>query len=171
MKGGRVIYLLLISLALNLGTAVSVAYRRHRAVGHGGPRQRVGPLSLAKVNRALSLGPEQPQQVASLVPAHRCRVREMRTELAYKRQELFDLIKESNPPWTSVQAKIGELSWLQGDLEFETVRFWLEVQKHFTQEQRPVFQEMLNYQMLAVEGRHGGECPVSSPRQPVSKLV
>jgi Spy/CpxP family protein refolding chaperone len=170
MKRNFWICLLVLSLALNLGGLATFAYLRSQdrreAVTGRGP----SPPPRLEIWATLNLEGEQRQVLENLLPEHRRRVREMRTELAHKRQELFDVIKESNPAWTSVQAKIGEVSRLQGDLEMETVGFWLEVQKHFTPEQKVVFQEMLKCQMLAAEGRHPGGVPVFRPRQPASKF-
>ena len=49
--------------------------------------------------------------------------------MTQKRQELFDLIQADATPWSAIQAKVQEISTLQGSLEEEMVRFMLEFKK------------------------------------------
>ena len=67
----------------------------------------------------------------------------VRQELSQKRQELFELIKGEATPWSVIQAKIQEISALQGSLEEEMVRFMLEFKKNLNPEQHAAFLTLL----------------------------
>ena len=72
----------------------------------------------------------QRQTLRRLFPEHHQKVTAVRQELAQKRQELFDLIKVDATPWSAIQAKVQEISALQGSLEEEMARFMLEFKKN-----------------------------------------
>ncbi len=97
------------------------------------------PVRMRQVWRELNLDASQRQTLQSLLPEHRRRVQEARQRLAQKRLELFDLIKAENPDWGAIQAKVKEISALQGGLEEEIARFLLEFKQHLRPEQQTVF--------------------------------
>lgn len=139
MKRDWLLYLVIFSLALNLGTIGTFAYLRyqdHRAPALGGPPP---PLLMRELWGRLHLDDEQRQAWRRLLPEHRQRVWQLRGDLAQKREELFLLIKGGAPPWQPILAKIREISDLQGRLEEEVVRFLLEFQKHLKPEQKSAF--------------------------------
>jgi Spy/CpxP family protein refolding chaperone len=140
MKRDWLIYLVIFSLALNLGTIGTFAYLRYQdqrtlAAPHG-PSPPMPPRALW---RELNLDESQRQVMRRQFPEHHRKVKAVRQELAQKRQELFDLIKTESTPWSAVQAKIQEVSALQGSLEEETARFMLEFKKNLNPEQHAAF--------------------------------
>lgn len=157
MKRDWLLYLVIFSLALNLGTIGTFAYLRYQdqrvaAVGPPPP-----PLPMRELWRHLKLEGEQRQALRSLLPEHRQRVRACRAELAQKRQELFTLIKEGAPE-AAIPGKIREISQLQGNLEEEVVRFLLEVQKHLKPEQKAAFLALMERRLLPAPGGRGRPC-------------
>ncbi len=157
MKRDWLLYLVIFSLALNLGTIGTFAYLRYQdqrvaAVGPPPP-----PLPMRELWRHLNLEEEQRQALRSLLPEHRQRVRAWRAKLAQKRQELFTLIKEGAAE-AAIPAKIREISQLQGNLEEEVVRFLLEVQKHLKPEQKTAFLALMERRLLPAPGGRGRPC-------------
>ena len=140
MKRDWLIYLVMFSLALNLGTIGTIVYLRYQdqqklAAGPAPPP----PLLMKSLWRELKLDESQRQTLRRLFPEHHQKVTAVRQELAQKRQELFDLIKVESTPWSAIQAKIQEISALQGSLEEEMARFMLEFKKTLTPEQHAAF--------------------------------
>jgi Spy/CpxP family protein refolding chaperone len=139
VKRNWLLYLVIFSLALNLGTIGTFAYLRSQDQRPEAVNQAQPPLPLRALWRELNMDASQRQALGSLFPEHRRKVREVRQELAQKRQELFDLIKEDHPSQSAIQAKIREISSLQGNLEEEMARFMLEFKQHLKPEQHAAF--------------------------------
>ena len=119
MKRDWLIYLVMFSLALNLGTIGTIVYLRYQdhqqpAAGPGSPPP---PLPMKSLWRELNLDDSQRQALRHLFPEHHQKVKAIRQELTQKRQELFDLMQADSTPWSAIQAKIQEISTLQGSLE------------------------------------------------------
>ena len=143
MKRNWLIYLVIFSLALNLGTIGTIVYLRyqdHRQsfAGSGPP-----PLPMKSLWRELNLDDSQRQALRHLFPEHHQKVKAVRQELTQKRQELFDLIQADATPWSAIQAKVQEISTLQGSLEEEMARFMLEFKKNLNPEQHTAFLNLL----------------------------
>jgi Spy/CpxP family protein refolding chaperone len=139
VKRDWLIYLVMFSLALNLGTIGTIVYLRSQdqqklAAGPAPP-----PLPMKSLWRELKLDESQRQSLRTLFPEHHRKVKAVRQELAQKRQELFELIKVESTPWSAIQAKVQEISALQGSLEEEMARFMLEFKKNLNPEQHAAF--------------------------------
>lgn len=147
MKRNWLLYLVIFSLALNLGTIGTFAYLRYQDQRPPALKEMPVPLPMRELWGALHLEPEQRQALRALLPEHRRRVMEVRGNLAQKRQELFDLVKGEAPPWSAIQAKIQEISALQGALEEEVVRFLLEFKKHLKPEQHAAFVDLVQQRL------------------------
>ena len=165
MKRNWLWYLVIFSLALNLGTIGAFVYLRYQdkqaVVGQEGPE----PMGLRELWLRLNLDAEQRQALRQLAPDHRRRVTERRQELRQKRQELFDLLKGEAPDWSAVQAKIKEISALQGRLEEEVAGFILECKKHLKPEQRAAFVDLVERRLrLGGMGGHHGHMGPMGPR-------
>lgn len=149
MKRDWLLYLVIFSLALNLGTIGTIAYLRYQD-----QRPQVAgvppPIPLRALWRELQMDDAQRQAMHRMFPEHRQKVQAYRQELTQKRQELFSLIQEDSASWGAIQSKIQEISALQGALEEEMARFMLEFKKHLKPEQHAAFLKL-------VEGRLG--CP------------
>jgi len=151
VKRDWLLYLVIFSLALNLGTIGTFAYLRYQDQ----QRQAVGappPPPLRALWRDLNLDDSQRQALRRQTPEHHRKVRANRQELAKKRQELFDLIKEEAAPWTAIQAKIQEISALQGSLEEEMARFMLEFKKNLTPAQGTAFLHLVQTRLCCGPG-------------------
>jgi Spy/CpxP family protein refolding chaperone len=150
VKRDWLLYLVIFSLALNLGTIGTFAYLRYQDQ----QRQAVGqpPPPLRALWRELKLDESQRQTLRRQAPEHHRRVRALRQELAQKRQELFDLIREESAPWSAIQVKIQEISALQGSLEEEMARFLLELKKILTPAQRTAFLNLVQTRLGCCPG-------------------
>ena len=147
MKRNWLLYLVIFSLALNFGTIGTLVYLRYADQRQAAPPEMPPPLPLRELWGTLNMDQDQRQALRGLVPEHRRRVMEGRRELAQKRQELFELVKGEAPAWSAVQAKIQEISALQGGLEEEMVRFLLEFKKHLRPDQDASFLNLLQQRL------------------------
>lgn len=139
MRRDWLLYLVICSLALNLGTIGTFAYLYwQRPPGPPPPLEGV-PIPFHQLLRDLNLDAQQRQTLKALAPEHWRKVREFQDELAQERQTLVTLFKQGNlPDWPSVQAKVKEISTLQCQLEEEKVHHLLEIQKNLRPDQRQV---------------------------------
>jgi Spy/CpxP family protein refolding chaperone len=158
LKRNYWICLLVFSLALNLGGLAVFGYLRLQ--GHGEAMTGQGPPPPPQeIWKTLNLAAEQRRVLESLLPEHRGRVRDLRTELAQQRFELLELVKEGAAAWPAIQEKIKEVSALQGKLEEEVLRFSLAFQEHLNPEQRVAFITFVERRMPGARGGQGRRPP------------
>ncbi len=156
MKRDWLLYLVIFSLALNVGTIGTFAYLRYQDRQDAAVRKELPPIPMREMWRRLNLDQEQRRCLRQMLPEHRRRVRALRWDLAEKRRELFTLLRtEESPAWPAVQAKIREISDLQGKLEEEVVRHLLTLQKQLKPEQKAVFMSLLEQRLRPFQGRMG----------------
>jgi len=139
VKRNWLIYLVIFSLAFNLGTIGTFAYLRHQDQQEKAASQASPPLPQGSLWRELKLDKSQRQALGGLFSEHRQKVKEVRQELVHKRQELFALIQNDATPMSAIRAKVQEISALQGSLEEETVRFMLAFKKNLNTQQQAAF--------------------------------
>jgi len=174
MKRDWLLYLVIFSLALNLGSIGTFAYLRFQDRRDAAPTKEPLPRHPREFWGRLNLDGGQLQTLRSLMPEHRRRLGDLRLELAQKRQELLALMKKEDAPWPEIQGKIREISQLQGRLEEEVVRHLLQFQKHLRPEQRTAFLAFVEQRLKffrGAMGRPSGQpgpgqgpgCPPSSP--------
>jgi Spy/CpxP family protein refolding chaperone len=157
MKRNFWIGLLVFSLALNFGGLATYAYMRyHDQASWRGPAPQ---KPFQEMWGLLNLEPGQKQALESLLPEHRRRVRDLRAGLAQKRLELFEMAKEGTEAWPVMQAKVKEVSALQGQLEEEVLRFCLAFQEYLKPEQRTAFITFIDRRMFGVQGGKGRRSP------------
>jgi len=156
MKRNFWICLLVFSLALNLGGLATYAYMRYQ--DQASWREPAQLQRFQEMWGALNLEPGQKQVLESLLPEHRRRVRDLRAGLAQKRIELFEMTKEGTE-WPAMQAKVKEVSALQGQLEEEVLRFCLAFQEYLKPEQRTEFITFIDRRMFGVRGGKGRRSP------------
>jgi len=160
MKRDWLLYLVIFSLALNVGTIGTFAYLRWQDRQAPPAAPQLAPMSFLELLGKLQLDSQQRQTLWRLGPEHRRKVRECRQALAQRRQELFSLMKqETLPEWPPVQSKVREISDLQFRLEEEMLRHLLEVQKHLKPEQRQILMTHLEQRLSHFwggRGRHRG---------------
>jgi Spy/CpxP family protein refolding chaperone len=155
VKRDWLIYLVIFSLALNLGTIGTFAYLRHQDQQQNAMAQAAPPLPPRSLWRELNLDNSQRQALHSLFPEHRRKVEEVRQELAQKRQELFNLIQNDATPMNAIRAKVQEISALQGSLEEEMVRFMLAFKKNLNPEQHAAFLRLVQTRLCGPAGPCG----------------
>jgi len=165
MKRNWLLYLVIFSLALNLGSIGTFAYLRYQDRQAAGGKAGPGPMGLRDLWLALNLDQEQRQTLRRLAPEHRRRMEQMRGEMMGKRQEFFDLLKGTAPDWSAIQAKIRELSAQQGKLEEELARFLLECKKHLKPEQQAAFVDLVDRRLRRHHGP-GDPCGPMGPGGP-----
>jgi Spy/CpxP family protein refolding chaperone len=155
MRRDWLLYLVIFSLALNLGTIGTLVYLRWQAPPPPPPPE-AAPLPFRQMLGELNLNPQQRQLLRGMAPEHWRQVRELHQELTRQRRELFALIKQDNlPDWPPVQAKIREIGSLQLRLEETKVQHLLEVQKNLTPEQRRLLVTNLERRLSPFWGRGG----------------
>ena len=159
MKRNFWICLLVFSLALNLGGLAAFGYLRLQDHGEALTGQGPLPPPPQEIWRTLNLETEQRRVLESLLPEHRRRVRDLRAELARKRFELFEMIKEGAAAWPGIQEKVRGVSVLQGKLEEEVLRFSLGFQEHLKPEQKAAFITFVERRMPNVQGGKGRRSP------------
>jgi len=139
MKRDWLLYLVIFSLALNVGVLSTFAYLHLRGPAAPPPPPEAAPMPFRHLMQELNLDTQQRQALRALAPEHWRKVRELQQGLLQERQELFALIKQDNlPEWPPVQAKIREIGNLQTQLEEEKVHHLLDIQKDLRPEQRQV---------------------------------
>jgi Spy/CpxP family protein refolding chaperone len=164
VKRSWLLYLVIFSLALNLGTIGTLVYLYYAPPPEGPPVAGQPPLPMRELWQTLNLTPEQRQTLRALLPEHRRRVMGLRRELAQQRRELFDLIKGESPSLSDIQAKTREISARQGALEEEIVRFLLEFKRHLKPEQHAAFVDLVQTRLARVMGGMGkGHGPRGGP--------
>jgi Spy/CpxP family protein refolding chaperone len=159
VKRDWLIYLVMFSLALNLGTIGTIVYLRYQDQQKlaAGPAPPPPPLPMKSLWRELKLDESQRQTLRRLFPEHHQQVKAVRQELTQKRQELFELMKAESTPWSAIQAKVQEISTLQGNLEEEMARFMLEFKKNLNPEQHAAFLTLLQARLgCGPDGRRRG---------------
>lgn len=76
----------------------------------------------------------------------------MRQELAQRRLELLDLVKQDPSGWPAMQGKVKEISELQARLEEEVLRFFLSLKKELKPEQNAAFLVLLEHRLTPLLG-------------------
>jgi Spy/CpxP family protein refolding chaperone len=155
MKRDWLIYILVCSMGLNLGTVASFAYWRYGGQQGLDQKHQASPLPFRELTRSLNLGPEQRQIFRGLLPDHQQRVGELRLSLAQRHQELLEMLQEGAPSWSAMQSKIREISELQGKLEAEMVQFSLKFRNCLKPEQKIAFMKFMEQHLLAGQGGKG----------------
>jgi Spy/CpxP family protein refolding chaperone len=160
MKRDWLLYLVIFSLALNVGTIGTFAYLhvKHRQETAGQAPEPPRPVRELLSN--LNLDDNQRAFLRKHWPKHFRQVRALRQELAQRRQELVGLVKQDPAAWPALQAKVKEISGLQGRLEEEVLRFFLQFQKELKPEQNAAFLVLMESRLAPLlggqRGRPGG---------------
>jgi Spy/CpxP family protein refolding chaperone len=155
MKRNWLIFILVCSMGLNMGTIASFAYWRYGSQPGLDLKHQASPVPFRELMRSLNLGPEQRQIARGLLPEHQQRIRDLRLGLAKQRQELFELLQEGAPSWPAVKDKTRAISDLQGKLETEMVQFFLGFRNCLKPEQKIAFMEFMEHHLVAGQDGKG----------------
>ncbi len=144
MKKNWLLYLVIFSLALNLGTIGALVYFRQQDRRVAAHREPAPPLRLSFLLRSLQLSSDQQEALNRILPAHRRQVHQLQRELARKRQELFLLLAQTEPSSETIAVRIQNISAAQGELEKEMVQFLLQLKSALTAPQQQVLLEQIS---------------------------
>jgi Spy/CpxP family protein refolding chaperone len=179
MKRDWLLYLVIFSLALNVGTVGALAYfkwqeRQAQEKAEQPPGPATGPragrgepaLPFRELMDKLNLEADQRQTMWRLMTEQSRQVMALRRSLAERRAALFALMKQPElPPWEKVQTSIREINELQVRLEEEMARHLLEVQKHLRPEQRQILLSHLEQRLSHFWGGRGPSPHMMGPRR------
>jgi Spy/CpxP family protein refolding chaperone len=139
MKKNWLVYLVIFSLALNVGILGALVYFRLQPPPDPLLHEGRLPGGLKELLHSLNLDQEQQQLLKQKFPAHRQQIKELRQQLHQQRQKLYELIDQAQPSESEIAAQITVINNLQNALEQEMVRFLLQIKQNL----RPEQQEML----------------------------
>ncbi|MDD3580461.1 MAG: periplasmic heavy metal sensor [Desulfobacca sp.] len=159
MKRNWLVYLVIFSLALNLGTIGVMAYLHYQYRAEEITPMKPPPPSLGQVFRELNLDRNQKQTLGQLFPEHRREVEKLRRELAQKRLNLFEMLRVSEPSPEMIAAKIKEINTIQCNLENEQARFLLALKTSLRPEQQEKLLAVIGQRLIPRLGRMGLQCP------------
>ena len=119
-------YILLVSLALNLSVLATVGYLYHRQTGYW-----ISPfgMKMAKnhfIFEELSLSPEQMAAMKARAMRFRAEIDRGRLTVTEKRREIIALMRVDPPDLAAINAQIGEINTLQGEMQKKIAAHMLE---------------------------------------------
>jgi Spy/CpxP family protein refolding chaperone len=159
VKKNWLVYLVIFSLALNLGTLGALVYFRLQpppepALMHAGRP----PGGFLEFLHSLNLDAEQQQLLKQNFPAHRQQIRELRQQLNQQRQKLYELINQAQPNGTEIAAQITTINNIQNALEQEMARFLLQIKQNLRPEQQELLLQRVGQRLCGpgLCGRNGG---------------
>lgn len=160
MKRNWLLYLVMFSLALNVGTIGALVYFRYQPPPGPPPMDEARlPRGILEFLHSLNLDPEQQKLLKQSFPPHRQQIRVLRQQLDQQRQRLYELINQSQPNDAEIAAQITAINNIQNALEQEMARFLLEIKRNL----RPEQQELL---LQRVEQRLCGPGRCGPPKEP-----
>lgn len=140
MKRPWLLYLLLFSLALNVGTVGALLYFRYQAPP-GPPSPAPTGHGFLRLLHSLDLDKEQQDFLRQTYPPHRQQIQQLRQEIANQRQRLFDMLRQPQPPEADIAAQITVINNLQNALEQELAQYLLKVKQNLRPDQQDILLE------------------------------
>jgi Spy/CpxP family protein refolding chaperone len=176
MKRNWLLYLVIFSLALNLGTMGALVYFRYQPPPEPAPTEAgKHPGSFMGFLHSLDLDPAQKKLLKQSFPTHRQQIKALRQQLNQQRQRLYELINQPQPNETEIAAQITVINNIQNALEQETARFLLEIKRHLRPEQQEALLQRVGQRLCGPgfcgpngkSGRGMGRCgPRQGPPEP-----
>jgi Spy/CpxP family protein refolding chaperone len=164
VKKNWLAYLVIFSLALNLGTLGALVYFRLQPppeppLFHAGSP----PGGFLGFLHSLNLDPEQQKLLKQNFPDHRQQIKELRRQLNRQRQRLYELISQPQPNEAEIAAQITAINNLQNALEQEMARFLLQIKQNLRPEQQDLLLQRVGQRLCGPGfcgpqgggGRHG----------------
>jgi len=171
MKRNWLLYLVIFSLALNIGTIGALVYGRWQHPA-GAPVDRAGG-GLLRLLHSLELDEPQKEMLRQRYPSHRAQINALRQQIATERQRLMELLSQPSPQEGEMAAQITVINNLQNALEQELARFLVELKQNLRPEQQEVLlqhvrQRLCDPRYCQPPGEHprgrGGPRPAPEPR-------
>ena len=147
MKGSVWKFILLVSLALNLSILATAGYLYHRQTGYW-----ISPfgIKMAKnhfIFEELSLSPEKMAAMKARALLFRQEIDRGRLEVSQKRHEIVALMRIESPDVGAINAKIGEINSLQGEMQKRIAAHMLEEKALLGPEQQKKFLDLIEKAM------------------------
>lgn len=147
MKGSVWKFVLLVSLALNLSVLVTVGYLYHRQTGAW-----ISPfgMKMAKnrfIFEELSLSPAQMEAMKARALLFRAEIDRSRLAVTEKRREIVTLMRVEPPDGAAINAVIGEINTLQGEMQRKIAAHMLEEKALLDAEQQKKFLDLIEKAM------------------------
>lgn len=147
MKGSVWKFVLLVSLALNLSVLVTVGYLYHRQTGSW-----ISPfgMKMAKnrfIFEELSLSPAQMEAMKARALLFRAEIDRSRLTVTGKRREIVTLMRVEPPDVAAINAVIGEINTLQGEMQRKIAAHMLEEKALLDAEQQRKFLDLIEKAM------------------------
>jgi Spy/CpxP family protein refolding chaperone len=179
MKRNWLLYLVIFSLALNLGTMGALVYFRYQPPA-GPPPLEEGrhPGGFMGFLHTLNLDPEQRQFLKQVYPPHRQQIKTLRQQLNQQRQRLYELINQPHPDEAEIAAQITVINNIQNALEQEMARFLLAIKGNLRPEQQEMLLQRVGQRLCGPgfcspnggQGRGKGRCgPRKDPPEPPAR--
>lgn len=111
----------------------------------------------AMLAKKLDLSAEQQKAIAASDASFRESIEGSRKELASKREALFGLIREEKPDRAAIEARVAEISALQGRMEGQVIEHILSEKAVLNQEQHEAYMRLLEKRFK--KARSHGERP------------
>jgi Spy/CpxP family protein refolding chaperone len=147
MKSSLLKFVFLVSLALNLSVLATAGYLYHRQTGYW-----ISPfgMKMAKdrfIFEELSLRPEQMAAMKARAMRFRAEIDSGRQEVSRKRKEVVALMRIEPPDVAAINAKIGEINALQGEMQRKIASHMLEEKALLGPEQQKKFLDLIEKAM------------------------
>jgi len=147
MKGSVLKFILLISLALNLSILATAGYLYHRQTGYW-----ISPfgMKMAKnrfIFEDLSLSPEQMGAMKVRALRFRAEIDRDRLAVSQKRREVVARMRADLPDIAAINAVIGEINALQGEMQKKIAAHMLEEKALLGPEQQKKFLDLIEKAM------------------------
>jgi Spy/CpxP family protein refolding chaperone len=176
MNRNWLLYLVIFSVALNLGTMGALVYFRYQPPPGPAPTEAgKHPGSFMGFLHSLDLDPAQQKLLKQSFPPHREQIKTLRQQLNQQRQRLYELINQPQPNETEIAAQITVINNIQNALEQETARFLLEIKRQLRPEQQEALLQRVGQRLCSPgfcgpkgkSGRGMGRCgPRQGPPEP-----
>lgn len=156
MKGKLGRFVLLVSLALNITVLVTVGYLQHRQSAYW-----LSPFGTKMARdrfifEELSLSPEQMAAMKARARLFRAEIDQGRQVVTARRLGLVTLLRADQPEVAAINAEIGMINELQGEMQRKIAAHMLEEKARLAPEQQRKFLDLIEEAM-----RGGGQltCP------------
>lgn len=147
MKGSVSKFILLVSLALNFSIMATAGYLYHRQTGYW-----ISPFGVKMAKNhflfeELSLSPEQMAAMKARALLFRAEIDRGRLAVTQKRHEIVALMRSESPDVDVINAKIGEINFLQGEMQKKIAAHMLEEKALLGPEQQKKFLDLIEKAM------------------------
>ena len=147
MRGSVLKFMLLVSLALNLSILATAGYLYHRQTGYW-----ISPFGMKMAKNhflfeELSLSSEKMAAMKARALLFRAEIDRGRLRVAGKRREIVSLMRVDQPDVAAINAGIGEINTLLGEMQKKIAAHMLEEKALLGPEQQKKFLDLIEKAM------------------------